>query len=80
MFSVMRAAKSPKSKTQIMYRANLTHGSLERYLKLLVDRGLLRVLEEKQSKAKRLFVTTDKGLSFLKAYRSLEEILRQKPF
>jgi predicted transcriptional regulator len=78
MAGILRVAKSSESKTHIMYGANLSFRQLERYLELLLDRGLLRVSEERRSKATKLFVTTDKGLSFLEAYRRLEEIVREK--
>jgi len=78
MANVLRLAKSPESKTHIMYGANLSFRQLERYLEFLVDRGLLRVSEERHSKATKLFVTTDSGVSFLKAYHRLEEIVREK--
>lgn len=78
MASVLRVAKSPESKTHIMYGANLSFRQLERYLKFLVDRGLLRVSEERRSKVTKLFVTTDSGVSFLETYRRLQEIVREK--
>lgn len=78
MASVLRVARSPESKTHIMYGANLSFRQLERYLEFLLDGGLLRVSEERHSKAAKLFVITDRGLSFLEAYRRLEEVVRGK--
>jgi len=78
MANILRLAKSPESKTHIMYGANLSFRQLERYLKLLVDGGFLRVTEERRSKVTKLFVTTDDGVSFLEAYRRLEEIVKGK--
>jgi len=78
MANILRIAKSPDSKTHIMYGANLSFRQLERYLKLLVDGGFLSVTEERRSKVMRLFVTTDDGVSFLEAYRRLEEIVKGK--
>jgi len=78
MAKILRVAKSSESKTHIMYGANLSFRQLESYLKLLLDGRLLRVSEEKHSKATKLFVTTDDGVSFLKAYRKLEEIVGEK--
>jgi len=78
MASILQLAKSPESKTHIMYGANLSFRQLERYLKLLVNGGFLRVTEEKRSKATKLFVITNSGVSFLKAYRKLEEIVKGK--
>ena len=78
MANILRLAKSPESKTHIMYGANLSFRQLERYLKLLVDGGFLRVSEERRSKVKKLFMTTDNGVSFLEVYHRLEEIVREK--
>lgn len=78
MARVLRVAKSPESKTHIMYRANLSYRQLGRYMALLLDRELLKVSEERHSKASELFVTTDKGASFLETYRRLKEIVRGK--
>ena len=78
MANILRLAKSPESKTHIMYGANLSFRQLERYLKLLVDGGFLRVTEERRSKVTKLFVTTDNGTSFLEACHRLEEIVKGK--
>ena len=78
MANILRLAKSSEAKTHIMYGANLSFRQLERYLKLLVDGGFLRMTEERRSKVTKLFVTTDSGVSFLEAYRRLEEIVKVK--
>ncbi len=75
MASVLRVAKSPKSRTHIMYGANLSFRQLKRYMELLLDKGLLCVsAEETNSKAKNLYVTTDHGHSFLENYQRLAEV------
>jgi predicted transcriptional regulator len=79
MASVLRVARSPKSRTHIMYGANLSFRQLERYMGLLLDKGLLRVSEEINSKAKQLYVITDLGMSFLDTYRRLAVVDRGKP-
>lgn len=62
-----------------MYKANLSYRQLQGYLDLLLDKELLKVVAvESHSKATELFSTTDKGLSFLKAYRTLREIVRDE--
>ncbi|MDH5462461.1 MAG: winged helix-turn-helix domain-containing protein [Candidatus Bathyarchaeota archaeon] len=78
MATVLEIAKRPESKTHVMYRANLSFRQLERYLELLLEKGFLKVLEASQSRAAKLFVTTEKGLSFLEAYHRLEEIVSGK--
>jgi predicted transcriptional regulator len=78
MASVLRVAKSPKSRTHIMYGANLSFRQLQRYMELLLDKGLLCVSEETNSKAKHLYVITENGLSFLENYRRLADAGRGK--
>lgn len=70
---ILEAAKEDGTKTQIMNRANLNHQQIEKYLALLVKKGLLK--KAKQMK-KRLFKTTDKGLKYLREYRELKNYLR----
>lgn len=80
MASILRAARHADSKTHIMYKANLSYRQLEKYLEFLLDRGLLRVLEVSHSKVVNLYLTTDKGVCFLKAYRRLKDIVREGRF
>jgi len=61
-----------------MYGANLSFRQLKRYMGLLLDKGLLCVSEETNSKAKNLYVITDIGLSFLENYRRLADVGREK--
>ena len=77
MASILCVAENADSKTHIMYKANLSYKQLERYLELLQDKALLKVVGvERHSRPTELFAATDKGLSFLKAYRRLKEIVR----
>ena len=76
MASVLTIAKSPKSRTHIMYGANLSFRQLQRYMELLLDKGLLCVSEETNTKAKHLYVITESGLSFLENYRRLADVGR----
>ncbi len=78
MATVLETAKNPESKTHVMYRANLSFRQLERYLELLLEKGFLKASEGTHSRASRLFVTTDRGHSFLAAYHRLEEIVSGK--
>lgn len=49
-------------KTRIMYQANLSHVQLEKYLKVLLDGGLV------ERDGDSLYLTTQKGREFLKTY------------
>ncbi len=58
---VLRAAKNNGKKTRIMYFANLSHSLLERYLREMVNVGLMNF-------AGNGYEVTKKGESFLDRY------------
>ena len=77
MASILRVATTADSKTHIMYKANLSHRQVDRYLDFLLEKGFLRVVAvERHSRATKVFGTTEKGVSFLEAYRALQAIVR----
>jgi predicted transcriptional regulator len=79
MASLVRFAKTPESKTHLMYKCNLSFRQVDRYLNLLVERGLLEVvLGERRSKPRKFFVVTNRGRSFLKAYHVLKSVVAEK--
>jgi predicted transcriptional regulator len=57
------------TKCKIMYNAFLSYAQLKEYLKILQENGLL-VYEE----TKRTYLTTDKGLNFLKIYNKMDKL------
>lgn len=61
---ILRTARTGAKKTQIVYQANLNFKIVEKYLKRLIDNGLLKV-------EGRNFTTTRKGVRFLDQYRTL---------
>jgi len=52
--------------TQLLYRANLSHTRLVKYLNNLIESGLVRRVESEGSIR---YVLTSKGLEFLREYR-----------
>lgn len=58
-FEILEKAKSGKSKTELMRKANLSYSQAKLYLNALVSRGLLEI------DAKHSFKTTKQGLTFL---------------
>jgi predicted transcriptional regulator len=73
MASVLSVAVKGESKTHIMFKCNLSFRQVQSYLRLLVDRGLLKVeSKEGGSGDIEIFVTTSRGRGFLKAYRNLK--------
>jgi len=65
--SILQVAREGARKTRIMYGANLSYGQLDRYLQLLMTRGLL--VHDGLEAAYR---TTDKGILYLRQYSDYE--------
>jgi predicted transcriptional regulator len=72
--SIISAAMDGTKKTHVMYRANLSHSQLQRYLTFLESRGLVRMVEDPTSNAP-LCEATDKGLQFLNDYEGLRRYI-----
>jgi len=73
--TILSSCINGKKKTQVMYRANLSHQQLCTYLELLTSTGLLTL---KNVGTEKRYVTTGKGLSFLKYFKEINSLL-QKP-
>ncbi len=62
--------------TRIMYAANLSWRPTQRILKMMVDRGLLKVIEaEGDGRTKRRYVITERGLNVLEYFERAKELL-----
>ena len=59
---VLSAATEKKKKTRIMYQANLSYVLIEKYLKSLLDNGLVACVEDS------FYLITKKGKHFLEMY------------
>lgn len=69
---ILQVASNRTLKTHIMYKANLSHRQLEKYLALLQEKGLL---EQIVSEDGRMYRATPKGCEFLKDYERLNSHL-----
>ena len=72
---ILRQAKHGAKKTRIMYLCNLSFRQLRVYLNFLVKNGFLSLNPTTENPGSVLFVTTEKGLSFLEAYDSLQAVI-----
>ena len=70
--SILQVTSNRTLKTHIMYRANLSHRQLERYLEYLEKNGML---EEVADGKVNLFQITEKGIEFLKDYDRISRYL-----
>ena len=75
MANVLQASIGGAKKTRIMYSCNLNFKQLQTYMDLLVDRKLLRIKSEEGSVNKDFYETTGKGLTFLRSYQRIENLL-----
>jgi len=57
--------------THLLYKANLSHDALQRYLEELIDAGL--VSEEELKGGKKNYVLEETGYKFLEKYRNFKE-------
>lgn len=71
---ILSVAEKGATKTRIMYRSNLSFYMLERYLRILEERNLIRV---EGSKRPPRYFTTEAGRRFLKDYKKLEKMIVQ---
>jgi len=69
--SMLDVAARGALKTHIMYRANLSHGQLEKYLQFLEEKGLIRKLLDDSGGYS--YEATEKGIEFLKDYARLSQ-------
>jgi predicted transcriptional regulator len=75
--SIISAAVGGARKTHVMYRANLSHSQLQRYLAFLESRGLVRTVESLAANAP-LYEATERGMQFLRDYEALRGYLNSE--
>lgn len=68
---ILSLCKEPRTKTQVMYGANLSWGLLQKYLSKLQSKGLLGARAHSRTE----YVTTRKGLRFVKKWKELMKLL-----
>lgn len=75
--NMLTVAANGALKTHIMYKANLSHRQLEKYLSFLEERGLLTHLADANLGS--IYRVTEKGLGFLREYSHVSEYFTPKP-
>ncbi len=56
--------------THLLYKSNLSHDSMKRYVQDLMEREMVEEVEEKKN---RKYGITDKGLKFLTDYQQVKD-------
>ena len=72
VYDILRLCEKTTKKTQIMFRINLSHTQLQKFLSLLIHTGLLSLTDEG-------YVTTEKGKHFIVVFEELFRILPMEP-
>ena len=70
IYTILTLALSGIRKTHIMYRANLSHQQLNKYLNLLLEKQLIEIQENR-------YFTTQRGYAFRTTFEDLQSILRE---
>lgn len=65
---ILKLATKGCKKTHIMYQANLSHSQLNKYLRILEERRLIK--ETVQG-----YVTTKVGREFIKKFQEIEDLM-----
>lgn len=68
ILQVMRDSRRKIKPTHIMYKANLSHQMLTDYMTELLEKKLAA---EKETKSKKHYEITEKGLNYLKDYKMI---------
>jgi predicted transcriptional regulator len=75
--SILKVASNGSLKTHIMYKANLSHRQLERYLTFLEERGLL-IQRHDDEIGSRMYHVTNRGVDFLREYSHISGFISGK--
>jgi predicted transcriptional regulator len=75
--SILHVADRGTLKTHIMYKANLSHRQLEKYMTFLQDEGLLTEFIDEETGTS-MYKVTERGIEFLKEYTHLSSYFGQR--
>jgi len=70
MDTILKLCVKGSKKTHIMYRANLSHQQLEKYLAILLERNLLAIEQG-------IYVTTPRGMVFIEKFKELRGFMNE---
>ena len=70
---ILKVAQKGTLKTHIMYKANLSHRQLEKYLSFLVQNNMIMILTDEEYGTSS-YTVTEKGAEFLKDYAHISQM------
>lgn len=65
MYTILKICSNGLKKTHVMYRANLSHQQLEKFLAILIERNLLAIESG-------IYVTSARGLVYIENFDELQ--------
>jgi predicted transcriptional regulator len=68
---VLELCRKPTAKTQIMHKTNMSYSGMQKFLRHLLKLELLR-----SSDGSTKYITTEKGLVFIRRYAGLQDLLK----
>ncbi len=71
MYIILKLCSGGSKKTHIMYRANLSHQQLEKYLSILFDKQLLEMKDAS-------YATTQRGYLFIRKFDDLVNFMNDE--
>jgi len=77
MTEIIGIAIKGTSKTQIMYKANLSFSQLKRYLALLSHHSLLK---KSAHDGKEIYKATQKGVEFMERQQQIIDLINDEPY
>jgi predicted transcriptional regulator len=77
MANILSVAISGKTKTCIMHKCNLSYKQLKAYLDLLQEKRLLQIGSQEGNNPEKVYITTERGRAFLKAYNRLKATIER---
>ena len=72
MVSILNTCTKGTNKTRIVYQANLNFRTVNPYLELLEESGLIQVTEDRT----KLYKTTPRGLEMINNFIAINEMLK----
>ena len=72
---ILEITKEKSLKTQVMYRANLSFTQTNKYLEFMLK---INLITKEMRNEKEVYKSTEKGRTFLKHYREMNELLENE--
>ncbi len=71
MYTILKICSKGSKKTHVMYRANLSHQQLEKYLAILIERNLLAIESGD-------YVTSLRGVVYIQKFDELQRFMNEE--